>query len=283
MLGPKVMTPMRLDAASPIPIGESRVLSPAEADRYARHLILADIGGPGQQKLKRSSLLVIGAGGLGGPLLAYAAAAGIGRIGIADGDAVAVSNLQRQILYATDDVGSAKAERAAAGLRRLNPHIAVEVHPRRIDAANADALVASYDIVADCSDNAETRYAVSDACFHKRRTLVTAAASQFDGTLTTLKPHERSPSGTPNPTYRCLFPQPATDGMVADCAVLGIFGPVTGILGSLQAGEVIKEIVGLGSTLVGRLLMVDGRDLRFTTIAYGWDPANPLNGAAAKP
>lgn len=252
-----------------------------EIERYARHLVLPDVGGPGQQRLKRTRLLVIGAGGLGAPLIAYAAAAGVGRIAIVDFDAVSLSNLQRQIIYGTDDVGTPKAERAADAVRRVNPHVAVEPITTRASAANLDGLIASYDIVADCTDNAVSRYAISDACFHAGKTLVTAAVTRLDGSVTTLKPHERDASGRPNPTYRCLFPDPPMDGAAPGCAELGVLGALAGVVGTIQALEVIKEIAGIGSSLVGRLLLIDGRDLRMETIAYAWNPANPLNGRSA--
>ncbi|MCW5697690.1 MAG: molybdopterin-synthase adenylyltransferase MoeB [Bauldia sp.] len=252
-----------------------------EIERYARHLVLPEVGGPGQQRLKRSRLLVIGAGGLGTPVIAYAAAAGVGHIGVVDFDGVSLANLQRQIIFGTDDVGSPKAERAADAVRRINPHITVEPIATKASAANLAGLVAGYDIVADCTDNAEARYAVSDACFHAARTLVTAAVIRLDGSVTTLKPHERDADGAPNPTYRCLFPEPPADGTSPGCAELGVLGPLAGVVGTLQALEVVKELAGIGSSLVGRLLLIDGRDLRMETISYAWNPANPLNGRAA--
>ncbi|MCW5716186.1 MAG: HesA/MoeB/ThiF family protein [Bauldia sp.] len=256
------------------------VFSPDEIDRYARHLVLRDIGGPGQQRLKRSSLLVIGAGGLGSPVLAYCAAAGVGRIGIADDDRVALSNLQRQVLYQTADVGRHKAECAAAALGRLNPHTAVDVISRRVTADNAAALMADYDVVADCTDSAEARYLISDAAYFARKPLVTAAVIRFDGHVTALKPYLRAADGNPNPTYRCLFPR-APDGEVEACAAVGVLGVLPGLVGSIQALEIVKELSGLGTSLVGRLAMVDGRDMRVETIQYRWDPDNPLTGRAA--
>jgi adenylyltransferase/sulfurtransferase len=255
--------------------------TPDEIERYARHLVLAEIGGPGQQKLKRARVLVIGAGGLGAPLIQYLAAAGVGTIGIVDDDAVALSNLQRQVIHDTAAVGQPKTESAAAAVARINPHVLVEKHQLRVTAANARALVAAYDAVADGSDNFETRYAVSDACFLERRPLVTAAVGRFDGSLTTLKPYETATDGTPNPTWRCLFPAPPPEGLLPTCAEAGILGALTGVIGSLQAVEVIREIVGLGGGLVGKLLLYDAAGPRFDTIAYRWDPANPLNGTDA--
>jgi adenylyltransferase/sulfurtransferase len=184
------------------------MLSPPEIERYARHLVLREVGGPGQVKLKVARVLVIGAGGLGAPLIQYLAAAGVGAIGIVDDDVVSLSNLQRQVIHGTPEVGRPKAESAAEAVARLNPHVAVERHATRLTPANARTLVRGYDIVADGSDNFGTRYAVSDTCFHERKPLVTAALGQFDGSLTTLRAHESGPDGRPNPTYRCLFPSP---------------------------------------------------------------------------
>jgi adenylyltransferase/sulfurtransferase len=256
-------------------------LTEAEIERYARHIVLADVGGPGQQKLKAARVLVVGAGGLGAPLIQYLAAAGVGTLGIVDDDRVALSNLQRQIIHDTASVGRAKVESAREAVARLNPLVGVEIHPIRLTAGNAAALVGQYDLVADGSDNFATRYTVSDACFHARKPLVTAAVGQFDGSLTTLRPFEAGHDGTPNPTYRCLFPEAPPDGLLPTCAQAGIVGALTGVIGSLQAMEVIKEIVSIGTGLVGRLLLYDARSARFETIEYRWDPANPLTGIAA--
>jgi molybdopterin/thiamine biosynthesis adenylyltransferase len=254
------------------------VLTSEEIDRYARHIVLRDVGGPGQLKLKSARVLVIGAGGLGAPLIQYLAAAGIGTIGIVDDDVVSLSNLQRQVLHGTPDVGRPKAESARDAAARLNPHVQVEPHISRVTPETARALVESYDIVADGSDNFATRYAVSDACYWAGRPLVSAALGQFDGTLTTIRAHEAGVDGRPNPTYRCLFPEPPPPGAVPSCAEAGILGALAGVMGSLMAMEVIREIVGFGDGMVGRLLMVDARGMRFDTLRYAWDPANPLSG-----
>jgi len=254
------------------------MFSPEELERYARHIVLREVGGPGQQKLKAARVLVIGAGGLGAPLLLYLAAAGVGTIGIVDDDEVALSNLQRQVIHRTEDVDVLKTESAANAIRRLNPHVEVVSHVTRLTAANARDLVAAYDIVADGSDNFATRYAVSDACFHEARPLVTAAVGTFDATLTTLRPHENGADGRPNPTYRCLFPDAPPPGTVPSCQEAGILGALTGIVGSMMALEVIREITGFGEGLVGRLLMIDTRAMRFETVRYRWDPENPLSG-----
>src|SRR5215831_12711559 len=244
---------------------EPSMLSPQELERYARHIVLHEIGGPGQQALKRARVLVVGAGGLGAPALLYLAAAGVGTLGVIDDDAVALSNLQRQVIHGTPEIGEPKVESAAAAIRRLNPHVTVHTHAARLAAANALALIAGYDVVADGSDNFATRYLVADACFFAKKPLVTAAVGIFDGRLTTLRAHERKPGGTPNPTYRCLFPEPPPPGTVPTCAEAGILGALTGVLGSLMALEVIREIVGFGEGLVGRLLMFDARAMRFET------------------
>jgi molybdopterin/thiamine biosynthesis adenylyltransferase len=253
-------------------------LDSAEVERYARHIVLREVGGPGQAKLKQARALVIGAGGLGAPLLLYLAAAGVGTIGVVDDDIVTLSNLQRQVIHGTPDLGATKVESAAAAIDRLNPHVAVVTHAERLTAANALELIRGYDIVADGSDNFATRYLAADACYFARRPLVTAAVGTFDGTLTTIRAHERGADGNPNPTYRCLFPEPPPPGTVPACSEAGILGALPGIIGSMMALEVIREIVGFGEGLVGRLLMVDARAMRFETVGYGWDPDNPLSG-----
>jgi adenylyltransferase/sulfurtransferase len=258
--------------------GTRMMLTAEELERYARHIVLRDVGGPGQAKLKAARVLVVGAGGLGAPLLLYLAAAGVGTIGVIDDDAVALSNLQRQVIHATPDIGMAKTESAAAAIGRLNPHVKVETHATRLTAGNAMQIVSAYDVVADGSDNFATRYLVSDACFFAGRPLVTAALGVFDGTLTTIRAHERGADGAPNPTYRCLFPEPPPEGTVPACAEAGILGALPGVLGSLMALEVIRAIVGFGEGLVGRLLMFDARAMRFETVSSGWDADNPLSG-----
>ncbi len=257
------------------------VFSSDEIERYARHIVLADIGGPGQQKLKAARVLVVGAGGLGAPVIQYLAAAGVGTIGIVDDDVVSLSNLQRQVIHDTAAVGRPKVESAAEAVARLNPHVTVERHAVRLTAENAAALIGGYDIVADCSDNFATRYAISDAAFHAARPVVVAAVGQFDGSITTLKPHAARPDGSPNPTWRCIFPEAPPEGLLPTCAQAGILGALTGVLGAMQALEVVKEIVGIGEGLVGRLLLYDARGARFETIEYRWNPANPLSGIAA--
>jgi adenylyltransferase/sulfurtransferase len=254
------------------------MLGTEELERYARHIVLREVGGPGQAKLKAARVLVVGAGGLGAPVLLYLAAAGVGTLGIVDDDDVSLSNLQRQIIFATADIGRPKVEASADTVKGLNPLVNVERHHVRLAAANAIDLISRYDIVADGSDNFATRYLVSDACYFAKKPLVTAAVGTFDGTLTSIRAHETRADGTRNPTYRCLFPEPPPAGSVPACAEAGILGALPGVLGSLMALEVIREIVGFGEGLVGRLLMVDARSMRFETLSYAWDPANPLSG-----
>jgi molybdopterin-synthase adenylyltransferase len=253
-------------------------LTPPEIQRYKRHLLLREIGGQGQQALKNARVLVVGAGGLGAPILMYLAAAGVGTIGIVDDDTVSLDNLQRQIVHDTPHVGTPKVASAADTLKRLNPHVKVETYPIRLDATNAADLIARYDIVTDGSDNFATRYLVSDACYLARKTLVFAAVGPFDGYVTTLKPHLKQADGKPYPSYRCLFPSAPTGSAVANCAEVGVLGSVVGVVGSLAATEILKEITGAGDTLAGRLLMYDALAARFETIKFAWDPDNPLSG-----
>jgi adenylyltransferase/sulfurtransferase len=253
-------------------------LSAEELERYARHIVLREVGGPGQAALRRARVLVIGAGGLGAPVLLYLAAAGAGALGIVDDDTVALSNLQRQVIHATSDIATPKVDSAAAAIGRLNPHVAVEPHHLRLTAQNALDLIGSYDIVVDGSDNFATRYLVADACYFAKKPLVTAALGTFDGTLTTIRAHERGADGKPNPTYRCLFPEPPPPGSVPACAEAGVLGALAGVIGAMMALEVIREIVGFGESLVGKLLMIDARAMRFETLRYAWDPGNPLSG-----
>lgn len=256
------------------------MLTRDELERYARHIVLREVGGPGQQALKKARVLVVGAGGLGAPVLLYLAAAGIGTIGIVDDDLVSLSNLQRQVVHTTAGIGDAKVDSAANAIAHLNPHVAVERHQVRISAANALDLIGRYDLVIDGSDNFATRYLVSDACFFAGKPLITGAVGTFDAALTTLRAHERDANGNFNPTYRCLFPEPPPPGSIPVCSEAGILGALPGILGSMMALETMREIVGFGEGLVGRLLMFDARALRFETLTYAWDRSNPLSGEA---
>jgi molybdopterin/thiamine biosynthesis adenylyltransferase len=255
-------------------------LSPEELERYARHIVLREVGGQGQQKLKAARVLVIGAGGIGSPAILYLAAAGVGTIGVVDDDKVSLSNLQRQVLHATSHVGRPKTESAALAVSRLNPHVNVELHELRLDQGNASRIVKNYDVVLDGSDNFATRYLVSDTCYHQKKPLVTAALGTFDATLTTIRAHERAHDGKPNPSYRCLFPEPPPEGTVPACEEAGILGAIAGVAGTMAAVEVLRAIIGFGEGLVGRLLMMDLRNMRFETLRYEWSEENPLSGTA---
>ncbi len=250
-------------------------LSGDEIERYARHLVLHEVGGPGQNKLKNARVLVVGAGGLGAPLLYYLAAAGVGTIGIIDHDVVGVSNLQRQIIHTTARVGRPKTASAKVTLQALNPHVDVIEHQFRISADNALDIIGAYDVVADGCDNFPTRYLVSDACYFARKTLVSAAVGQFDGQLSTFKPFEMSPDETPWPSYRCLMGELPPRGLFPACEEAGILGALPGIIGSMQAMEVIKEILGIGESLAGRLLMYDALAARFYETRLAWNPEKP--------
>ncbi|WP_062016921.1 molybdopterin-synthase adenylyltransferase MoeB [Aureimonas sp. AU4] len=243
-------------------------LSRDEIERYARHLVLPEIGGPGQQRLAQARILLVGAGGLGSPAALYLAAAGVGTLGLADDDHVSLSNLQRQILHGTADVGRPKLDSAADAIHRLNPHVRVEPHALRLDAENGPAIVGRYDLVIDGSDNFATRYALAALCEAAERPLVSAAVQRFSGSLTVLTPFRTDADGRPCPRYGDLFPSPPPEGMVPTCAEAGILGVVTGILGTLAAAEAIKLVTGAGTPLVGRLLLVDTLRMRFEEIRY---------------
>ena len=258
------------------------MLTQDEIERYKRQLVLKEIGGEGQQKLKAARVLVIGAGGLGSPLILYLAAAGIGQIGIIDSDRVSLDNLHRQIVHDTKSVGKAKTRSAAGAIERLNPHVETRLYTTRLVPENAEGIIGGYDIVADGSDNFATRYLVNDACYFAKTPLVFAAVGPFDGHLTTFRAFETDGAGNPRPSYRCLFPEPPPDGTVPPCSEAGILGAVAGVIGCLAAVEVVKELLGLGESLVGRLLLYDALQARFSTVAYAWDPDNPLNGRAPR-
>lgn len=247
-----------------------------QIERYARHIILKEIGGAGQQKLLAARVLVVGAGGLGSPLLMYLAAAGVGTLGIVDDDTVSLSNLQRQILHRTADIGRPKTASAAEALGALNPDVTLVLHEARLNAANALALVSGYDLVADGSDNFETRFLVNDACYLARVPLVSAAIGQFEGQLSTYRAFEGD-----NPCYRCVFPERPPPGTVPSCAEAGVIGALAGVMGSLQAVEVIKEIAGIGQSMAGRLTIYDALDARFRTLKLRRDPGCALCGEHA--
>ena len=253
-------------------------LTPEESQRYKRHLVLREVGGQGQQRLKAARVLIVGAGGLGSPVLLYLAAAGVGTLGIVDDDTVSIDNLQRQVAHGTSDAGRPKVESATDTIRRINPNVAVEAHQMRLAAGNAMALISRYDIIADGSDNFATRYLVSDACYLAKKTLVYAALGPLDGYVSVFKPHEKQPDGTPYPSLRCIFPEAPPAGLVANCSEVGVLGPVAGVIGTLQATEIVKEIVGIGDSLAGRLLIYDAQSSRFDTVQLAYDPMNPLSG-----
>jgi adenylyltransferase/sulfurtransferase len=244
-------------------------LTDAELDRYARHIILKEIGGAGQRALAQATVLVVGAGGIGSPAIQYLAGAGIGRLMIVDDDHVALSNLQRQTIFVGDDIGQPKAAAAAAAVARINPHVAVEAIAARIDAANAPALIAGADVVIDGSDNFATRLAVADAALAARVPLVSAAVGQFDAQIGVFRGWDSA-----LPCYRCLVgADPDRDA--ASCADQGVLGPMTGVAGSLAALEAIRAIVPFGDDPAGRLLMIDALGFRFRTIALPKDPGCP--------
>jgi len=254
------------------------MLTPDEILRYKRQLVLKEIGGEGQQKLKASRVLIVGAGGLGSPLMLYLAAAGVGAIGVIDDDRVSIDNLQRQIAHDTKSVGKFKTRSAAEAIERINPHVETRLYTTRLVPENAIDIVRAYDIVADGSDNFATRYLVNDACYFAKRPLVFAAVGPLDGHLPTFRAFETGADGNPRPSYRCLFPEPPPEGTVPPCSETGILGAVAGVIGCLQAVEVIKELLHLSEGLVGKLLLYEALEARFSAVAYGWDPENPLNG-----
>jgi molybdopterin-synthase adenylyltransferase len=252
-------------------------LSDAQLERYARHVILEEVGEAGQEKLLASSVLVVGAGGLGSPILLYLAAAGVGRIGIVDDDTVDLSNLQRQVIHGTGSVGRPKVLSARESLAAINPGIAVDIHQARLTSANVLGLIAGYDLVADGSDNFATRYLLNDACYLAGKPLVSGALLRFDAQLSVFKAH----LGPPHPCYRCLFPESPPADLIPRCEEAGILGAVAGSVGALQATEVLKELLGLGETLSGRLLIYDGLATEFRTLRLARDPACRLCGAQA--
>lgn len=258
---------------------EERDFSDSEIERYARQLVLPEIGEAGQARLLDSRVLVIGAGGLGSPLLLYLGAAGVGTLGVIDDDAVDLSNLQRQVIHAEAEVGAAKVESAARRLRQINPDVTVETHRQRLNAGNALELISRYDLVCDGSDNFSTRFLSNDACHLAGRTLVSAAIMRFDGQLTTYRAYRgHGPDGTENPCYRCLFgEQPASDPKQS-CADVGVLGALAGTMGALQAVEAIKELLGIGRSMAGRLLLYDALEASFQTVRVKADRDCPLCG-----
>jgi molybdopterin/thiamine biosynthesis adenylyltransferase len=244
-------------------------LATEEIERYARHLVLSDIGGPGQAKLKRARVLVIGAGGLGAPLLQYLAAAGVGTIGLVDFDVVDVSNLQRQIVHTTARVGERKVESAKVAINALNPEVKVVAHEEMLVADNVERIIAGYDVILDGTDTFETRYILNDAAVAAGIPVVHASVFRFEGQLTTFVPYE-------GPCYRCLYPTPPPPELAPGCSVAGVLGVVPGILGLLQTNEALKVLLGIGNTLAGRLVLFDALETEFTELQLRRDPHCPV-------
>jgi molybdopterin-synthase adenylyltransferase len=253
-------------------------LSDRQFRRYARHLILDEVGEEGQEKLLASRVLVVGAGGLGSPMLLYLAAAGVGTIGLVDHDRVDLTNLQRQIVHATERVGELKVDSARATLAAVNDDVRLETHPTRLVPDNAERLIAGYDLVADGSDNFATRYLLTEECFRLKKPLVAAALSPFEGQLSTFRPY----LGAGHPCYRCLFREAPPPDLVPRCEEAGILGAVAGVMGTLQAVEVLKELLGLGDSLDGALLIYDALRAQFHRIRIAKDPQCPTCGAGAR-
>lgn len=246
--------------------------SDAELERYARHIVLREIGGPGQLRLQAAKVCVIGAGGLGSPALLYLAAAGVGTLGVVDDDHVSLSNLQRQVIHATGQIGRPKVESAAEALARVNPEVDVRLHPVRLTEANAAEVLSAYDLVLDGSDNFDTRYLVNAACVGLRRPLVAAAIGQWDGQLSVYAHWEGGPC------YACVFPERPAPGLAPSCAEAGVLGALAGVMGAMMAGEAVKRIVGAGETLTGRLLLWDALGAEARVIRIRPRPGCPVCG-----
>jgi adenylyltransferase/sulfurtransferase len=249
---------------------KSTSFSDEQVRRYSRHILLPEVGGVGQRRLLQSRVLVIGAGGLGSPVVMYLAAAGVGTIGVVDFDSVEVSNLQRQVIHGTSDIGRPKVESAAETARDINPDVNIESHQVRLTSQNAFDLIGQYDVVVDACDNFPTRYLANDACVLLGKPLVHGAIYRFDGQTTVFKPGEGC--------YRCLFPAPPPPGAVPSCAEAGVLGVLPGIIGTIQATEVIKLLLGIGETLAGRLLIFDALNMDFRDIRLRRNPACPVCG-----
>ncbi len=251
------------------------MFSEDELERYARHIVLHEIGGPGQQRLRNARVLVIGAGGLGSPAILYLAAAGVGRVGIVDDDEVSLSNLQRQVLHETAEIGASKTDSAARAVARINPHVQVEGHAVRLEAHNVDALLGGYDIVLDGSDNFDTRYLLNARAAAARVPLVSAAIGRWEGQLSVFRPW------LGGPCYACIFPEAPEPGLVPACAEAGVLGALAGVMGAMQAAEAVKLITGAGAVLDGRLLLYDALGAEVRTIRLGKRPDCPVCGAPA--
>lgn len=249
-------------------------LTDDQMDRYARHIILREVGGSGQKKLLQSKILVVGAGGLGSPLMLYLAAAGVGTIGVIDDDQVDLSNLQRQIAHGTGDIGRPKVTSAREAVAQINPDVTVVAYPERLNAGNVRRIFEEFDVIADGSDNFSTRFLINDACYFLKKTLVSAAMLQFEGQLSTYKAH----LGNEHPCYRCIFPSPPPPDVAQTCGEAGILGALAGAMGSLQAIEVLKELLGIGQSLSGHLLIYDALYTEFRKVKVRPDPACALCG-----
>ena len=252
-------------------------LSDEQIERYARHILLPEVGGNGQSRLLESSVLVVGAGGLGSPVVMYLAAAGVGTIGVIDDDLVDLSNLQRQILHTTSRLNMAKVDSAKQVVGELNPDVALIPHRERLNANNVERLIADYDLVVDGSDNFDTRFLINDACFLASKTLVSGAILRFEGQISTYKAY----LGRDHHCYRCIFPAPPPPGMIPSCSEAGVFGALAGVVGSAQAVETLKELLGIGKTLAGYLLIYDGLDTTWRKVRVRPDPSCPLCGKNA--
>lgn len=248
--------------------------SDEQLERYARHIILKEVGGAGQMALLNAKVLVVGAGGLGAPMLMYLAAAGVGTIGIIDNDTVELSNLQRQIIHQTGDIGTAKVQSAADKIEALNPDVKLTLFEKRLTEENAAEIIGAYDIVADGTDNFKTRHLVSDTCVALRKTLVSAALGPYEGQIATFKPH----AGDGLPCYRCFLPEEPDPSTQRTCSDFGILGALAGVVGSLQALEVLKEITGVGEGLAGKMLLIDSFTMDVRKIGLPKDPGCPVCG-----
>lgn len=257
-------------------MAEENIFSKAELERYSRHLIIPEFNIEGQKKLKNAKVLVVGTGGLGAPLLQYLTAAGVGTIGVVDFDVVEDSNLQRQVLFTADDVGKSKTEAAVARMKGLNPHVTFEIYNTHLNSSNALEIIKDYDVVADGTDNFPTRYLVNDACVLLGKPNIYASIFRFDGQLTVF--NYQYDNGETGPNYRDLYPEPPPPGLVPSCAEGGVIGVLPGILGTLQANEVIKIITGVGDPLVGRMFSFDALGFETRTFKFKKDPKNPING-----
>lgn len=251
------------------------MLTAAELARYGRQLVLPEVGLSGQERLHRASVLIVGAGGLGSPVALYLTAAGVGTIGLVDNDIVEIGNLHRQILHGTEDVGRDKTASASASLSRLNPHVRINTHPERLTASRAAALLSEYDLVVDGSDNYSTRYAVNDTCAELGKTWIYGSVERFSGQVSVFG----APAG---PCYRCLFPEAPAPGSTSSCEEIGVLGAVPGVVGSIQAAEALKCLLGIGTPLVGRLWQLDFKTGEIRVVSFERRPDCPACGSAVR-